>query len=201
VFKSRSALESFRARPDAEGGAGPRSLRLGEIVGTPLIQLGAYPGGAAGLKAAVLPILGEALPESSNRAATTGAQFIMRIAPDQYWIVGGAPKLDARLRNSIPSEVGCVTVLDGARTRLSIEGQAARRLLSRLVSIDLHPNNFPIDGFAQTGIHHVGGLLLRVGENCYEFFALRTFAASIWEVLLDAARPFGYEIFLPETKT
>jgi heterotetrameric sarcosine oxidase gamma subunit len=62
------------------------------------------------------------------------------------------------------------------------------------VAIDLDPTVFPLCGFAQTGIHHVAGLLLRAREDRYEFLAPRTFAASTWEVLLDAARSFGYEL-------
>lgn len=204
MLKSRSALESYRVNADVDGADGRgAALRLGEITHTHLIQLGVYPGGAARVAAGVLPILGEPLPDSSVCAAVTGDQgdyLIMRIALDQYWVLGGGEDsvLEERLRSAIPTDVGCVTSLDGARTRLLVEGQAARALLGRLVAIDLDPNVFPVNGFAQTGIHHVGGLLLRVSEDRYEFFALRTYAASTWEVLLDAARPFSYEIVLPE---
>jgi sarcosine oxidase subunit gamma len=186
----------YRAEAATDGADGRRALRLGEIGGSHLVQLGVYPGGAARVAAAVRPILGEPLPESSVLAVTTSERLIMRIAPDQYWVVGGESALDTRLRSAVPTDAGCVTSLDAARTRLLIEGHAARALLARLVAIDLHPTVFPIGSFAQTGIHHVGGLLLKVGEDRYEFFSLRTFAASIWEVLLDAARPFGYEISL-----
>jgi sarcosine oxidase subunit gamma len=198
MFESRSALESYRALPRITGGA---ALRLGEIAGTHLTQIGVYQGGAARLEAAVSPILTERLPESSVRAAVGADRLIMRIAPDQYWVAGGDHSLHERLREAIPPDAGCVTSLDGARTRLLVDGSAARDLLCRLLAIDLHPTAFPIGGFAQTGIHHIGGLLLRAGEDRYEFFALRTFAASTWEVLIDAARPFGYQIELPESKT
>jgi sarcosine oxidase gamma subunit len=66
------------------------------------------------------------------------------------------------------------------------------------VAIDVDPMVFPIGGFAQTGIHHVAGLLLRASEDRYEFLAPRTYAASSLEVLLDAARSFGYEFVLPD---
>jgi heterotetrameric sarcosine oxidase gamma subunit len=184
-----------------DGADGRRALRLGEVSDTHLVQLGVYPGGAARVAAAVRPILGEQLPDSSVRATVAGPHLIMRTAPDQYWVVGGESGLGARLRSAIPPDAGCVTSLDGARTRLLVEGQAARALLARLVAIDLHPTVFPINGFAQTGIHHVGGLLLRISEDRYEFFALRTYAASTWEVLLDAAHSFGYETILPEKMT
>jgi sarcosine oxidase subunit gamma len=196
VLKSRSALESYRVNAGVDGadGRGPPVL-LGEIAHTHLIQLGVYPGGAARVAAAVLPILGEPLPDSSACAAAAGDHLIMRIALDQYWVLDGGSDsgLEKRLRSAIPTDAGCVTSLDGARTRLFIEGRAARALLGRLVAIDLHPTIFPINGFSQTGIHHIGGLLLRTNEDRYEFFALRTFAASTWEILLDAAHSFGYE--------
>lgn len=197
MLKSRSALESYRAHPGVDGANGHRGLRLGEVARTQLVHLGVYPGGTARVASEVLPVLGGGLPDSSVRATAAGDHAIMRIAPDQYWILGGEPGLDARLRSAVSADAGSVTALDGARTRLLIEGRAARALLGRLVAIDLHPTVFPVGGFAQTGIHHVAGLLLRVGDERYEFFAPRTFAASTWEVLLDAAHSFGYEIGMP----
>jgi heterotetrameric sarcosine oxidase gamma subunit len=196
VLKSRSALESYGAQ--VVRADGNQALRLGEVAETRLVHLGVYPGGAAQVAAEVLPVLGGRLPDSSVRAAAAGGHLIMRIAPDQYWVLSGESGLDARLRSAISADAGSVTSLDGARTRLLIEGRPARALLGRLVAIDLDPTVFPVGGFAQTGIHHVAGLLLRASDDRYEFFAPRTFAASTWEVLIDAAHSFGYEIVLPE---
>jgi heterotetrameric sarcosine oxidase gamma subunit len=196
VLKSRSALESYRVQPGIDGADGRRALRLGEVAETRLLHIGVHPGGAARIAAGVLPVLGGPLPESSVRAATAADHLIMRIAPDQYWVLGGKSGLDVRLRGAIPADVGCVTLLDGARTRLLVEGPAARALLGRLVAIDLEPTVFPLYGFAQTGIHHVAGLLFRASEDRYEFLAPRTFAASTLEVLLDAARSFDYEMVI-----
>jgi heterotetrameric sarcosine oxidase gamma subunit len=197
VLESRSALESYRAQPGADGADGHRALRLGEVAQTRLVHLGVYPGGAARVAEEVLPVLGGRLPDSSVRAVAAGGHLIMRIAPDQYWVLSGESGLEARLRSAISPDAGSVTSLDCARTRLLIEGPPARALLGRLVAIDLDPTVFPVGGFAQTGIHHVAGLLLRAGDDRYEFFAPRTFAASTWEVLTDAARSFGYEIAVP----
>ena len=196
MLESLSALESYRAETGVDGADGRRALRLGEVADTCLLHLGVYPGGAARVAAAASSVLGGQLPDSSVRAAVTGGHLTMRIAPDQYWVLGGESGLDARLRSAIPADAGCVTSLDGARTRLLLEGRAARALLGRLVAIDLDPTVFPVSGFAQTGIHHVAGLLLRANEDRYEFLAPRTYAASTLEVLLDAARSFGYEIVL-----
>lgn len=198
MLESRSALGSYRTQPGVDGADGHRALLLGEVADTRIVHVGVYRDGATRVAAGVLPVLGGGLPESSVHAAAAGDHLIMRIAPDQYWVLGGESGLEARLRRAIPADAGCVTSLDGARTRMFVEGEPARALLHRLVAIDLDPSVFPIGGFAQTGIHHVAGLLLRAGEDRYEFLVARTFAASTWEVLLDAARSFGYEIVLPE---
>jgi sarcosine oxidase subunit gamma len=182
-----------------EGGNRPHpAVRLGEVPDTHLLHIGVFPGAAARVAASASAVLGGVLPESPVRAAATGNHLMFRIAPDQYWVLGGGEhELEANLRAAIPAGAGCVTSLDGARTHLFIEGPRARDLLGRLVPIDLHPTVFPVGGFAQTGIHHVAGLLLRANEDRYELLALRTFAAFIWEVLIDAACPFGYEIQFP----
>jgi heterotetrameric sarcosine oxidase gamma subunit len=197
VFESRSALESYSAQSGIDGADGHRALRLGEVAQTRLVHLGVYPGGAARIAAEASPALGGQLPDSAVHAAAIGTHWVMRIAPDQYWILNGESGLDARLRSAISPDAGSVTSLDGARTRLLVEGRAARTLLGRLVAIDLDPTVFPIGGFAQTGIHHVAGLLFRASNERYEFFAPRTFAAATWEVLTDAARSFGYDIVMP----
>ena len=168
-------------------------LRLGKLSDTRLLHIGVYPGvdAAARVAASASDVLGGPLPDSPVRTVTAGNHLIFRIAPDQYWVLrGDEPTLETRLRTAIPIDAGCVTSLDGARTRFFVEGPSARDLLGRLVPVDLHPTVFPVGGFAQTGIHHVAGLLLRATEDRYEFFALRTFAAFTWEVLVDAARPF-----------
>jgi heterotetrameric sarcosine oxidase gamma subunit len=191
VLKSRSALEISRAQ-SPNNAKDHAKVRLGEMTNTHLLHIGIYPGAgtAARVAAGAAEVLGGPLPDSPVRTASAGTHLMFRIAPDQYWVAGGEPTLETRLRTAIPADAGCVTSLQGARTHLFVEGPSARDLLGRLVPIDLHPTVFPIGGFAQTGIHHVAGLLLRASEDRYEFFALRTFAAFTWEVLVDAARPF-----------
>ncbi|MBV8805441.1 MAG: hypothetical protein JO042_10345, partial [Sinobacteraceae bacterium] len=148
MFKSRSALESFRGQ-GAPGASGRRGVRLGEVNDTRLLYIGVYPGAAPRVAAGASSVLGGPLPDSPVRTTTAGNHLIFRIAPDQYWVlVGGEPGLEARLRAAIPADAGCITSLDGARTRLFVEGPRARDLLGRLVPIDLHPTVFPLGGFA-----------------------------------------------------
>ncbi|MDE2304589.1 MAG: hypothetical protein KGL34_03460 [Gammaproteobacteria bacterium] len=193
MFDSLSALQDLPMTEGRDGADGRRQLRLGELRGGHLAQLGVFPGGADAVAAATRGALGAAPPLSPNEAAAHGALRMMRIASDQYWILAPQPDPLRALRSALPADAGSLLCLAGARTRLLIEGTAAARLLERLVPIDLDPGSFPVGRFAQTGLHHVGGLLYHAAPGRYEFFALRTFAACTFEVLADAARPFGYD--------
>jgi sarcosine oxidase subunit gamma len=119
----------------------------------------------------------------------------MKIGAQQFWIT--APDADdpsAALRAAVPPEVGSVTQLSHSRTILFVEGSECWRLLSKGVALDLHPDEFCVDVFAVTGLHHIPVLLHRSGKYRYEVYAMRTFALALWEWLTDAALPFGYDI-------
>jgi sarcosine oxidase subunit gamma len=62
------------------------------------------------------------------------------------------------------------------------------------VALDLDLTQFPAGHFAQTGFHHTGVLLDRRGRERFELYVLGTFAASIWDVLIDTALPHGYQV-------
>ena len=54
--------------------------------------------------------------------------------------------------------------------------------------------NFPDLSSASTAIHHVSVKLFRLSEKEFRLFIPRGFALSIWEILLETASQFGYEI-------
>src|SRR5690242_7952498 len=87
VLKSRSALESYRAQTGLDSADGRRAIRLGEVNDTRLLQLGVYPGGMVQVNAGALSILGAPLPDSSVAASAAADHLVMRIAPDQYWVL------------------------------------------------------------------------------------------------------------------
>ncbi len=194
MFETRSALASVMPAAGRDGAAGGRRLRLGEAELGSLTQIGIYPGGAAMVAAPAAAVLGGALPESTVAVSRLGEHLALRIAADQYWIRSHSAGLTARLRASLPDHAASVTSLDGARSCIVIEGAAARGLLGQLVAVDVDPAVFGVGHFAQVPIHHVGGLLHRAQALRYEFIALRTFAASTFEVIEDAARYYGYDL-------
>jgi heterotetrameric sarcosine oxidase gamma subunit len=194
VLESRSALAAVLPASGHDGADGRRRLRLGEAPLGSLVQIGVYPGGEAIVEMAAHTLPTEALPVSAVAAVRLDGSIAFRIAADQYWIRSFSPSLAVQLRALLPEHAASVTPLEGSRTCILIEGPAARSLLGRLVAVDVDSERFGIGHFAQVPIHHVGGLLYRVGSDCYEFIALRTFAASTFEVIEDAARFYGYDI-------
>ena len=195
MFKRHSPLDEHIATGGRTGTAGGRALRLGVLHDWQLVQIGIFGRTTTPLEAALSSVLGTPLPTSTSLVQRTGAHRLYRIATDQYWIVTPDAALSATLSEVVPVTAGSVTRLSDARVRVSIEGPAATALLGKLVSVDLRPRAFPVGSFAQTGLHHVGVLLERLGPEQFEIYALRSYAASSWDWLTDAALPYGYEVF------
>src|SRR5271163_543348 len=85
-------------------------------------------------------------------------------------------------------------IICGDSHLIRITGLQARDVLAKGISLDLHPAVFQVGRGAQTGLHHTGVFLERVGDDSYEIYVQCSYAESIWEWLIDAALPFGYDV-------
>lgn len=111
---------------------------------------------------------------------------LLRIEPLKFWLIN----------NNIPAisaEKGNVLDLSFSRTHLKFSGNNSTALLNRHLPIDLRDQSFPLNTVASTSFHHVGVTLWRSGQG-YELFIPRAFVLSLWEILLESAAQFGYEI-------
>jgi sarcosine oxidase subunit gamma len=195
MFDRRSPLASQLRASGGDGLDGRRALRLSEVRGWELAQVGVFAHQEGQLAGAVAAVLGAgALPPATGQVQHTPAAALYRTAPDSYWVVTSQPGVISQLGNAVAPSCGTVTCLSHSRVRLAVEGPQARAVLAAGISVDLHPRSFAVGAFAQTGLHHSGVLLERCAPDRYELYVLRTFAVSIWEWLLDAALPVGYEI-------
>lgn len=196
VLPRQSALAAALRQPGRTGSDGSRALRLGEVRGFSLVQVAGYAGTIGELERSVSAALGiAALPDKVGMAGEAGARRIFRTGPEQFWVTApSADNLAARLQEVVPPAMGAVTPLSHSRTRIFIEGAPVREVLVRSMPLDFHPSAFVIGQFALTGIHHTPVIVHRVSENRFEIYAMRSFAASIWEWLTDAALVFGYEV-------
>ena len=159
---------------------------LSEVQDLILYQVAAWP--------ETLEEVGTKLAKSCNlkeyplaSKALNGFQVAMlRIEPLKWWIIGGEVE-------ELSSEEGSILDLSHSRTHIRISGNEAISLLNRHIPIDLREIFFPLNSVASTAFHHCSVTLWR-SKNGYELFLPRAFALSLWEVLLESAAQFGYEI-------
>jgi heterotetrameric sarcosine oxidase gamma subunit len=194
MFESHSPLEGRIAAGGRDGALGQRALRLAEIRGRYLVQLGLFGRPTSEIDSRVRALTGAVLPRSSNEVTVAGTHRLYRIAPDQYWIVSQDGRVAGALAREIAPEAGTVTLLTSARVCLAIEGSEAAALLAHHLPLDLEEREFPAGCFAQSGIDHVGVLLERRARDGFELYMLRTFAASIFDALIDTALQYGYDL-------
>ncbi len=193
MFERCSALLERIAAGGCDGATGQRGLRISEIRGWHLAQLAVFNASRSEFTESLRPLLGD-LPSAVGIRVMCARAKILRTAFDQYWVIATDAQLMSDLALAVPPAAGSVTALSHSRVRLGIEGYPVRELLAKGMAIDLHPTVFDVGQFAQTALHHTGVVVERSGETRYELYALRTFAESIWDWLIDAARPFGYEV-------
>lgn len=117
-------------------------------------------------------------------AALHEGRTYMQVGPSQFWIIG--PENDDFMRGQ-PG----VVPLSSSRTRIFLEGEPARLVLSKGIPLDFHARNFTPGMYAMTGLHHTPVLIHCVGDHRFELYVMRTFAISVWEWLADAAQEFS----------
>lgn len=106
-----------------------------------------------------------------------GRTFI-RVAPKQVWVIG--KEIEARQCHATP--------LSSGRTRFELTGEKARALLAAVAAVDFSREAFKTGAVAMTGIHHTPVLILCTGPESFHIYAMRSFALSVWETLVDAAQ-------------
>ena len=128
------------------------------------------------------------LPEfpEANKGFSTNEVSMLRLEPLKWWVIG-------REILEIAAEEGSILDLSHSRTHIRISGKHATTLLNRHLPVDLRDVAFPVNSVASTAFHHVSITLWR-SKKGYELFLPRAFALSLWEVLLESAAQFGYEI-------
>jgi heterotetrameric sarcosine oxidase gamma subunit len=194
MFEWHSALAESLKSGGRDGVSGGRRLRLSEVRGWHLAQLAVFADHRGEFEEHVRTCCGAGLPVELYRGVTSGDSHLVRITQHQYWWLAARSDSMIRLARELPTAAGTVTMLSAGRVRLRITGPTAREVLAKGISLDLHPTVFQVGRGAHTGLHHTGVFLERVEDESYEIYVPRTYAESIWEWLIDAALPFGYDV-------
>lgn len=111
---------------------------------------------------------------------------MMRIEPLKFWVIGTNPL-------NCDAEEGATLDLSHSRTRLRIFGHHSMDVLNSFLPLDLRDRSFAVGQVASTGFHHVGVTLWRSTDG-YELFVPRSFAVSLWEMLVEGSEQYGLAI-------
>jgi sarcosine oxidase subunit gamma len=160
-------------RVSALAGISPFHSDGAQILEVPNIVLTQVAGEAQALKTTF-----PKLPEAVGVAVHYAGKTLLRIAPLQLWVIGTAPEQHQGL---------FITPLSSSRSCLAIEGPHARDVLAKCAAVDFHQQVFKPEHFVMTGIHHMPVLIHCIGAEQFHVYVMRTFALSLWEVLVDAA--------------
>jgi methylglutamate dehydrogenase subunit D len=118
------------------------------------------------------------LPTDYRRPVREGTVTVWRIAPDRVLV---------RSNNELGLEGTdeLVTLdLSDARICLTVTGDGAAGLLSRIIALDFSDQAFPTGTFVQTSLHHVGVLIERQDKDQFIVLMPTTWARSLTDLLV-----------------
>jgi sarcosine oxidase subunit gamma len=143
---------------------------------------------------AVHRVLGLALPLVPGTSVMAERTGTLWLGPDEWLVVSGdeTPEaLTGRLRAALEGLPAAVTDVSDARVVLRVSGPAARDLLAKGCSLDLHGRAFGPGACAQTLLARVPVLLHRPGPgDDLDVHVPRSFAEHLRAWLADASLEF-----------
>ena len=162
------------------------NLTFCEIKDLDIRQIGAWPATIESLGLKLSKIINSNHPPGFNKSLSFDNTHIIRVETLKWWLIGVG-------HINIASDEGTVVDLSHAFTSTEIKGDVVKEFLNRHLPLDLRDKSFPVNSIASSAIHHVSVKVWRT-ERGYRLFIPRGFALSIWEILLETASQFGYEI-------
>ena len=162
------------------------TLTFQEVKDLDIMQIAAWPSTIESIDLKLANIIKTTKAPGFNQTLSINNIHILRTEPLKWWIIGGE-------NIEIASDEGAIIDLSHAFTSIQIKGENVKNFLNRHLPLDLRDQSFPINSIATSAIHHVSVKIWRTGEE-YRLFIPRGFALSIWEILLETASQFGYEI-------
>jgi sarcosine oxidase subunit gamma len=197
AYHRRSALSHFSLKALAAQTGGHAGIVMSEIAHRAIIN---FRGNAEdpAFAAAVKSATGVDLPVKANTVNGSGANRILWLGPDEWWLVAPGEQrvaLIEQLRQVFSGQHTAVIDVSESRTVIGLTGSSARDLLARGVSLDLHPRVFGPGQCAQTGMSKSNVLLHQTGdEPSYEIYILKSFADYLWRWMSLTAEDFGLAI-------
>ena len=146
--------------------------------------------------ASVASTLGQALPDIAN-TMTVGSHRVFWLGPNEWQIMTSSidpPGLLARLSESLSGQHACVTDVSGGLVSFQLAGPAARDILARGCTLDLHINNFRLGSCAQSGLAKANVLIGLIDDApSFQIVVRRSFAEYLALWLQAAASEYGVQ--------
>lgn len=133
--------------------------------------------------------LGVSLPITIGQTASEGSITAICVGPDEWYIACQPRHLDLSL--DIPDCSYSLVDLSDQMATIDVSGMKARELLSKAVSLDLHPTIFRAGMAARTLAAKAQVIMRHYDERpCFRLTVRRSFANYLWGWLADAAREY-----------
>ena len=197
TYQRRSALAHFGLNALAAKTGGTAGITVGETAHRAIIHIRGDAGDSA-FTAAVQSVSGADLPLTNNTVSTAGDLKIIWLGPNEWWVVGPdarrAELIDG-LRRAFAGQHTAVIDVSESRTVITISGPAAREVLKRGISLDLHPRAFGPGQCAQTGMSKANVVLHQTDDApSYDIYILKSFADYLWKWIGLVAEDFGMTV-------
>ena len=116
-----------------------------------------------------------------------GADAVLSLGPRRWLAIHESPIEGGASVVAIHGGPSVAEDLSHGMTRLRLSGPDARSMLSAGITLDLHPRTFPPGASAVTAYRDVFVVLHATADDTYDLYVLRSFAASLWEWLVDSS--------------
>jgi sarcosine oxidase, subunit gamma len=185
---------------------------LSPLSGLAVLNLRAAPG-TTSLAEAVQRGPGLPLPDAvfGSAADATGRARALWIGPGDWLIVCGEAEralVATQLMAALDGQSGALTDVGHGWAGINLRGRAATAVLASGCGLDLDPRVFRPGHCAMTGFGKLRVVIERRPDSTcgadgeapgqsYDVLVARSFAASLWHMLLDAAHEHGYRVTPP----
>lgn len=135
----------------------------------------------------------DALPATNIIRHISSTRKILALAPDQ-WLISDMNKSPEDLLGEVRKQYTGKTVVcadhSHAWSILRLSGPTATKCLSRLCSVDLHPDVFGQNDLIQTNMAGIYILCTRTEglDNCFDLYMSNSYSRSFFEILRDAVQ-------------
>jgi|AraplaMF_Col_mMF_1032025.scaffolds.fasta_scaffold00132_53 sarcosine oxidase subunit gamma len=197
AYQRRSALAHFGLNALANHKSDGAGIVLGESAHRAIINIRGDANDNA-FTSAVRNATGVDLPLAANTVAAAGDVRILWLGPNEWWVVG----TDARrgglldgLRQGLSDLHTNVTDVSESRTVITLSGPAARDVLARGLSNDLHPRAFGPGQCLQSSLSRTNVLLHQTDNTpSYDIYVLKSFSDYLWRWIGLIAEDFGMTV-------